>query len=183
MGKSIDLSLGNIWLSWSHFKKAKRQTTEFHTFKYNLEKELIKLHTALNNGSYKHSGYKKFTVNENKRREICVAPIRDRVVHRLLYDYLVPIYDKTFISDVWSCRKNKGLLGAILRTQSFLQKYPNSYVWRADVEKFFDNVDHNILLKILARKIQDQKAFSLLAKVIKSFTLSRKNVNKGGGLL
>lgn len=183
MGKSIDLSLNNIWLSWLHFKKAKRQTVEFHIFKYNLEKELHKLCTELNNGSYKHDGYKKFMVNESKRREICVAPIRDRVVHRLLYDYLVPIYDKTFICDVWSCRKDKGLLGAIQRTQQFLQKYPNSYVWRADVEKFFDTVDHDILLKILTRKIKDPKAFGLLREVVKSFSLSHKTINGGGALL
>lgn len=86
-----------------------------------------------------------------------MASVRDRVVHRLVYDHLVRIYDKTFIFDVWSCREGKRLLGAIERIQFFLkqsedcgsakqhtgQVYPGgtSWVWKCDVKKFFDSVD------------------------------------------
>ncbi|MCC7197405.1 reverse transcriptase [Candidatus Peregrinibacteria bacterium] len=125
--ESIDLSLENIWRSWFEFKKGKRFTFELHTFQYYLEKNLYKLFLDLNNGCYRHGSYKKFIVCDNKRREISVASVRDRVVHRLMYDYLEKIYDKTFIYDAWSCRKEKGLLGAIERTQEFLKplrKYP-----------------------------------------------------------
>lgn len=52
-----------------------------------------------------------------------MASVRDRIVHRLVYDFLVGIYDETFIYDAWSCRKGKGLLGAIERTQEFLMRY------------------------------------------------------------
>lgn len=95
--------------------------------------------------------------------------MRDRVVHRLLYEYLVRTYDKTFIYDAWSCRKGKGLIGAIERTQYLLKKYPRSFVWRADIVKFFDNVDHAILESTLSRKIADKTATRLLHEVISSF--------------
>ncbi len=113
--ESIDLSLKNIWHSWFKFKKGKHAGTELYTFQYYLEKNLYELFKDLNNETYQHGSYKKFIVCDNKRREISVANIRDRVVHRLIYDYLVEIYDKTFIYDAWSCRKGKGLLGAIER--------------------------------------------------------------------
>ena len=119
----IDLSLKNIWESWLNFKKGKKETHELHEFQYYLEKNLHELFQDLNFGKYKHGGYKKFIVSDNKRREISVAAIRDRIVHRLIYDYLEKIYDKTFIYDAWSCRKRKGLLGAIERTQKFLKRY------------------------------------------------------------
>jgi retron-type reverse transcriptase len=125
--ESIDLSLKNIWKCWFAFRAGKRATLEMHDFQYHLEKNLYKLFLDLNNGRYRHGGYKKFIVCDNKRREISVASVRDRVVHRLIYDYLEKIYDKTFIYDAWSCRKEKGLLGAIERTQEFLRplrKYP-----------------------------------------------------------
>ena len=155
---SIDLSLNNIWQSWFKFKRGKKITKEFDYFQYHLEDNLWWLYLELNQNIYYHGPYRRFTVIESKHRDLAVATIRDRVVHRLLYEYLVPIYDKAFIYDTWSCRKNKGLLGAIERTQKFLKKYPNSFIWRADVSKFFDNVDQNTLLDIINRKIQNQKA-------------------------
>lgn len=93
-----------------------------HDFQYHLEKNLYELFRDLNAGHYRHGGYKKFVVCDNKRREISVASVRDRVAHRLVYDFLEKIYDKTFIYDAWSCRKGKGLLGAIERTQEFLKR-------------------------------------------------------------
>lgn len=168
---SIDLSLANIWKSWYKFRKGKRRTRELEHFQYFLEKNLYELHIELSQEKYRHGGYNKFTVIDNKRREISVASIRDRIVHRLLYEYLVEIYDKTFIFDVWSCRKGKGLIGAIERTQEFLNKYPSSFVWRADIKKFFDNIDHQTLIEILSFRISDKEASWLLKEVVGSYSV------------
>lgn len=175
--ESIDVGLENIWRSWFAFRKGKRQTSEFHKFQYFLEKNLIALFHDLNDGNYKHGRYKKFVVSDNKRREISVAGIRDRVVHRFVYDFLTPIYDKTFIYDAWSCRVKKGLLGAIERAQYFLKRYPHAFVWKADVKKFFDSVDQETLLKILSLRIKDVKSYGLIREIIESFRADRA----GGG--
>ncbi len=167
----LDFSLSKICRSWYLFRRGKKCSPELFRFQYNLESNLSSLQEELENNSYHPGGYRTFIVNENKKRTISVASIRDRVVHRLLYEYLVPIYDKTFIYDVWSCRREKGLLGAIERTEWFLNKYQNSFVWRADIKKFFDNVDHEILLKILSFRITDKKTFNLLREVIGSYGL------------
>lgn len=168
--ESIDLSLKNIWHSWFTFRKGKRSTAELHAFQYYLEKNLYALFEDLNSGRYPHGGYRKFVVCDNKRREISVASIRDRVVHRLIYDYLNKIYDKTFIDDAWSCRKNKGLLAGIERAQSFLKSYPQSFIWRGDVKKFFDSVDQETLLNILSLRIKNGATLHLLQEVIGCFT-------------
>lgn len=167
---SMDISLKNIWRSWFAFRKGKRQTAELHDFQYYLEENLFELFKDLKSGTYKHGGYREFIVSYNKRREISVAGIRDRVIHRLVYDYLAPIYDKTFIYDAWSCRVKKGLLEAIERAQEFLHRFPHSYIWKADIRKFFDSVDQKTLLKILSRKIKDKKTYNLLEEIIYSFS-------------
>lgn len=169
--ESIDLGLKNIYRSWFAYKKGKKASQDFDYFQYNLGEKLYKLHMDLNNSIYKHGNYRKFTVTDNKKREISVASIRDRVVHRLLYDYLVEVFDKTFVFDAWSCRKGKGLIGCINKTQKFIKKYSNGFVWRADIRKFFDSVDHNILYKMLERKVLDKKALSLLQQIIHSFEI------------
>lgn len=168
---SIDFSLSNLWRCWFQFRQGKKISSELEYFSYHLEKNLFKLYLDLVTCCYQHGGYRHFTVVDNKRREIAVVSVRDRVVHRLLYEYLVPIYDKTFIFDAWSCRENKGVIGAIERTQFFLRRYSKSFVWRADIERFFDHVDHHILTNILHMKISDNKALWLLAKVIKSHSI------------
>ena len=175
----IDVGLSNIWRSWFHSPK-KTPPTFNHDFQYNLEKNIFELFKDLNDGKYRHGGYKKFVVSDNKRREISVASIRDRVVHRLVYDYLAPIYDKTFIYDAWSCRVGKGLLGAIERAQTFLKNHLRSYVWKGDVKKFFDSVDQKTLLKILSFKIKDERAYNLLKEIIYSF--QSDVIDKAGGV-
>ncbi len=166
---SINLGLGNIWRSWLNFRKSKHVTAELDAFQFDLEKIFFELERDLANGNYHHGPYKKFIVCDNKKREISVAGIRDRVVHRLVYDYLVPIFDQTFIYDAWSCRKEKGLFGAIERAQEFLKSYPNAFVWRADIKKFFDSVNQEILMRILFRKVTDPKACQLIHGIIRSF--------------
>jgi len=167
---SIDLSLSNIWKSWFDFRKGKRKTKELEYFQYHLEENLWWLYVDLNNGKYRHGGYRHFTIKEKKRRDIAVASIRDRICHRLVYEYLVCAFDKTFIYDAWSCRKGKGVIGAIKRTGVFLKKYPKCYVWRADISKFFDNVDQSVLLRIILRKIKDKKAIRLIENIINSYS-------------
>ena len=171
MGKvvSIDLSLSNIWASWYRFVNGKKASYELLEFFYNLESNLFNLREDLVGGTYAHRFYRKFFVTDNKRREVSVACLRDRVVHRLIYDYLVPIYDDTFIFDVWSCRKNKGLLEAIERTQKILFGYSSYFVWRADIIKFFDNVSHKELKTVIERKIKDSQALSIINKIIDSY--------------
>lgn len=149
-------------------------TAGFHTFQFYLEKNLFSLHKDLNRGTYRHGSYRIFTVCDNKKRTISVAPIRDRVVHRLIYDCLVPIFDKTFIYDAWSCRKGKGLLACIERTQVFLKKNPQAYVWRADIKKFFDSVDRKTLLDLVFRKVKCSKAQWLIREVVNSFRILQR---------
>ncbi|MDD5055840.1 MAG: reverse transcriptase domain-containing protein [Candidatus Peribacteraceae bacterium] len=166
---SIDLSLPALWHCWQRFKRGKKRTTELEHFRFYLEKNLTELNRELCDGTYEHGAYRSFCVNDTKRREIAVASIRDRFVHRLLYEHLVNIYDKTFIHDIWSCREGKGLLAAIERAQEFLARNRNGFFWRGDVRKFFDSVDHATLVRILGKRITDGTTMRLLKKVIDSY--------------
>lgn len=166
---SLDISLENIWRSWYRFRRGKRRTPELERFTYFLERNLFELWQEISIGSYHHGAYRTFIVNDTKRRVISVANIRDRVAHRLLYDYLNKLYDKSFIFDAWSCRKNKGLIAAITRIQGFMKSYQHGFLWRADIRKFFDNVDQDVLRALVRRKIPDVRALNLFDEVITRF--------------
>lgn len=166
----IDFSVANIWKSWRNFRKGKRNSRAIIEFEYYLEQNLWQLRRNLITGGYRHGGYDKFVVHDTKPREIAVAGVRDRVVHRLLYDYLVTVWDKTFIYDVWSCRHGKGLHAGIRRAQTFMRRYPEAWVWRADIRKMFDSIDKDVLKKLLRRRLTDEKALILLDKIIDSYS-------------
>lgn len=165
----IDVSLAKIWESWYKFKRQKRKNLELDSFAYFLESNLISLHQELKNGTYNHGLYRTFELTDTKKRTISVASIKDRIVHRLIYDYLVALFNKSFIYDAWSCRPNKGLLAAIKRAQLLLFRNPYSYVWRSDITKFFDSVDQKVLKKLIERKIKDPFTLRLIDNVIDSF--------------
>lgn len=167
--ESIDFSLENIWQSWFSFRKGKQSTPELERFQYYLEQNLSELAADLQNNTYRHGTYRTFIVCDNKKRQIAVAPIKDRIVHRLLYNYLLPIWDQTFIYDAWSCRMGKGLSGTIERTQEFLKSYPDAYIWKGDIRKFFDNVDQMVLLDLLKRRVRDKKALVVILEVLGSY--------------
>ena len=150
------------------FRKGKKWSRELHAFQYHLESHLFQLFIDLNRGKYHHGPYRQFNVSDNKRRVISVSSVRDRVLHRLVYDYLDLLFDHRFIFDAWSCRKGKGLSKAIGRAQYFLRS-SNTSVWRGDIQKFFDHVDHGILLDFLERVVKDTKALHLLKIIISSF--------------
>ncbi|KKR29542.1 MAG: RNA-directed DNA polymerase [Candidatus Woesebacteria bacterium GW2011_GWA1_39_8] len=166
----IGASLSDIWRAWYKFKQGKKKNRELDTFSYSLESNLSKLHQELLTHSYQHGSYRTFSLTDTKRRVISVATIRDRVVHRLIYDYLVSIIDKRFIFDVWSCRKDKGLLGAIERTQKLLASNRHAYIWRSDVTKFFDSVNHDVLKSCVRRRVGNVNDLKLIDNVIDSFT-------------
>ncbi|MFZ1802010.1 MAG: hypothetical protein WAU03_03815 [Candidatus Saccharimonas aalborgensis] len=131
------------WYSaWREFERGKRQSRAIDTFAYSLEENLHSLVYDIATRTYRHDGYQYVSVYEKKRRDLAVASVRDRVVHRYVYDRLVARYDSSFDPDVWSCRTAKGLHGALQRTQDLLGKHAGSYVWRADIMKFFYHVQH-----------------------------------------
>lgn len=138
-------------------------------FEANLESELLSLTYDINHGLYRHGDYEHKIINEKKRRDIYVAEVRDRVVHRLIYDYLVPLLNHRFDPDVWSCRLGKGLYGALGRTQQLARAHDGGWVYRADVRKFFDNVDQAVLRVALLRHVTDQKAMQLIDQTLASY--------------
>ena len=123
----------------------------------------------LSTKSYRHGGYKHFTVHDSKKREIAVAAVYDRVIHRLLYDYLLPKWNESFIFDAWSCRPGKGLHAAVARAHKYMALYPRAWVWRADITKFFDTIDQAVLLEALKRKVESPDALWLIESVLSSY--------------
>jgi len=142
-------------------KKFKKNGAFFYI---NLEKEIIKLEQEIVSQRYQPSGYTCFIITDPKTRKICAANFRDRVVHHAICNVIEPHLDKKLIYDTYACRKGKGTHAAMKRAQVFLRK--NEYYLKCDIQKYFETINHEILKKILNKKLKDKKVIHLLNKII-----------------
>ncbi len=161
-------------MAWKEFLNGKRKRKDVRTFEIKLADNIFDLRDSLKFGTYKHGSYLAFTVHDPKRRNIHKASVRDRLLHRAIYRKLYPPYDKIFIADSYSCRDNKGIHKALGRFKKFYWKVSKNnrrtaWVLKCDIRKFFDSIDHQILVSILSKKIADQNILLLLEKIIASF--------------
>ncbi len=139
-----------------------------------MEDNIFSLHRNLKQGTYFHSRYSDFYVNDPKLRHIHKASVFDRLLHHAVFRILYPIFDRRFIYDSYSCRAEKGTHAAADRLGDFLAKASanNSrsvYALKCDVRKFFDSVDHAILLSLIEKQIHEQRTLGLLCQIVESF--------------
>jgi len=151
-------------------------------FEWNLERNLFDLLEELEQKTYRPGRSICFAVEKPTSREIFAASFRDRIVHHAVYRVLYSIFDRSFIFDSYSCRLNKGTHRAVFRLEKFARQVSRNYtgpcfVLKCDIKKFFDSIDHRILLEIIARKIRDRDILWLVVEIIASFSRERERVN------
>ena len=165
---------GDLWprlvsfsnLLWASEKacRGKRFRPAVAEFNFNLESELLRLQEALATKTYRPGKYRSFYIYEPKKRLISAAPYRDRIVHHALTRVLEPIFEPTFISDSYACRKRKGTHAAVDRCQQYAKRF--RYVLKTDIRRFFPSIDHDILQEQIARKIKDPDVLWLTGLII-----------------
>lgn len=179
------MSVENLLEAWQEFLKGKRSRKDVQRFELNLMDNMLDLHRELRDKTYCHSDYHAFNISDPKPRNIHKAGVRDRLLHHAIYRKLYPFFDRTFISDSYSCRLNKGTHKAINRFRLFGYKVSHNHtrtawVLKCDIKKFFASIDHNALKLILSHYITDPDIKWLLSQIIDSFeTKSGKGLPLG----
>lgn len=164
----------NLLISWREFLKGKRKRKDVSEFSINLLDNIFNLHKELVNRQCKHGKYFAFKINDPKPRDIHKASVKDRLVHHAVCRILSPYFEKKFIFDSYSCRKDKGTHRAINRFQQYGRKVSKNdtkicWVLKGDIRKFFASISHEMLMGILRRYIKDENVFWLLREIIASF--------------
>lgn len=157
----------------AHNKSKKGKGYRKELIKFNLKQEeyIMWLLEELQTKKYKHGGYTTFYVTEPKLRKIEKSRYIDRIVHRWLVDnFLEPAFVPQFIPTSFACIKNKGMHKACKYVQNTMkhckQIWGEYYILKMDVAKYFDNIDKEILLKIIKRKIQDPQLLWLIQEIL-----------------
>ena len=91
-----------------------------------------------------------FVVDKPVKREIFAADFRDRVIHHFIFNYISPIFEKTFINDSYSCRIGKGTHYGIKRIDHFIRSCSNNYskdcyILKLDIKGYFMAMNKSLL--------------------------------------
>lgn len=176
-----------LFLAWEKFCRGKRHRKDVRRFEWELEQNIFALHRELAEKTYHHDPYSGFFINDPKQRHIHKATVRDRVVHHAVFQVLNPIFEPTFIANSFSCRIGKGThkgVEAVERmTREVSQNYTRQcFALKCDVRRFFDSIDHDVLLEILGRRIKDPDVMWLLERIVRSYISEYANLFERKGV-
>ncbi len=159
-------TLENLYAAARKARRHKTRREDVERFELHRERFIRQLHEELSDGRWHPSAYRRFTIHDPKTRLISAAPFRDRVVHHALCNVIGPLLERRFVFDSYSCRKGKGTLAGRERCRAFTNRYRHAL--KCDVRRYFESVDHAVLMEKLARTIRCRPTLELCRRIIAS---------------
>ena len=152
-------------------KKCKMFKNEVLSFDLNLESNILTIINSIKNETYKIGNYRSFKVFEPKERIIQSLPYRDRIVHQwYVEEFIKPYILPKFINTSFACFPNKGTHKAAETIQKMMRKYqyeyPDFYILKCDIRKFFNSIDSLVLFDILKKYMDDKLLIKFTAKLL-----------------
>ena len=180
------ISLKNLIFAYKKARKGKTKKNYVKKFEENLAYNLKILYNELKTQTYKPKPLITFILRDPKTRKISKSDFRDRIVHHAIIRVIEPIFEKSFIYDNCANRIGKGSLFALKQFEKFQRKVTNNllkeaFCFKADIKHYFQEVDREVLLNILKRKISDEKVILLIKNILSynALSLSEKFLSKG----
>jgi RNA-directed DNA polymerase len=100
-------------------------------------------------------------------RQLGIPTVVDRWVQQAIAQELNKIFDPGFSANSYGFRPNKSAHQAIMAARGYIEQ---GYGWTVDIdlEKFFDRVNHDKLMYLVARKVEDKRVLKLIRKYLES---------------
>lgn len=168
-------SFENLYKAHRRTRLGKRHKKEVIEFENNLSENLWNLFYDLDYDKYEVGKYHKFMIYDPKEREIQAISYKDRVFQHCLCDnYLTPLLERHLINTNVACRRNKGTEFAIKYIRNSLcsiykKGSNNSYYIKLDISKYFNSINHELLIQKIKKIVKEEKILNLLEKIIYSY--------------
>ena len=104
-------------------------------------------------------------------RELGIPTVVDRLIQQALLQVLQPLIDPTFSEHSHGFRPGRSAHGAVLEARAHVQA-GHQWVVDVDLEKFFDRVNHDILMGRLAKRIDDKRVLRLIRRYLQAGVLT-----------
>ena len=160
-------------------------------YEQNLEGNLENLVKRMKNGSYWPKPSRRVYIpkeTKGKMRPLGISCYEDKLVENAIAQILGQIYEPKFYKESFGFRPNRNCHQAVREIIEMVQYRKTNYVVEADIKGFFDNVDHDWLMKMLSHDIADRRFLGIVEKFLKAGVMeqgkyldSEKGTPQGNG--
>jgi len=157
----------NLCLAFWKAANGKQDCREVIRFRMDLDDCLLDLQKQLQQGCFNIGHYRFFRVYDPKPRNICAAAFPERVLHHAVMNICEPFLDRYLIFDSYACRVGKGNRKAVERARFFSERY--SWYLKLDIRKYFDSIDHGILMELLKNQFKDRDLITLFEQILSTY--------------
>jgi RNA-directed DNA polymerase len=138
-----------------------------------LEDRLLDLHRRVHAGAYRALPSRRVYIPkaDGKQRPLGIAAIEDKIVQAAVVMILTPIYEAEFLGFSYGFRPGRGQHDAL---DALAFGIKGRYVWwilDADIQRFFDTISHDWLVRFLEHRIGDRRIIRLIQKWLKAGVL------------
>lgn len=162
--------LGNTWSDICSEENIRNSILMVVKNPENIDELVETLKDDLINETYSFGPYKEMIRYEPKKR-IIHYPINasDKIYHKCLLNVVGPYLISKLPDESYASIKGRGLTKAVRKIFKFVKEHPDWYFMQADISKFYDNMDHDVLKSIIRRYLKCQKTLKLIDAIIDSF--------------
>ncbi len=121
-------------------------------------------------------------------RPLGIPAVLDRLIQQAIAQVLLPIFDPHFSESSFGFRPGRSAHDAVYQVRDYIRKGYRMAV-DADLAKFFDTVEHDVLMCRISRKVRDKRVLQLIGKYLRAGVVingrreeTRKGVPQGGPL-
>jgi len=100
-------------------------------------------------------------------RQLGIPTVLDRLIQQALHQVMLPVFDLDFSESSYGFRPGRSAHQAVLSAQSYVAS-GSRWVVDMDLEKFFDRVNHDILMSRVARKVKDKRVLGLIRRYLQA---------------
>jgi RNA-directed DNA polymerase len=171
--KPFCISKREVWEAYKRVKANKGAAgvdgQSISKFEEDLKNNLYKIWNRMSSGSYFPPPVRRVDIPKDNEgtRPLGIPTVLDRFIQQILLQVFTPIFDPTFSFFSYGFRPGRNAHQAVKQAKEYIAE---GYEWVVDIdlEKFFDRVNHDILMGRLAKRIEDKRILRLIRRYLQA---------------
>jgi group II intron reverse transcriptase/maturase len=134
-----------------------------------LKRHWLEVREALESGKYRPSPVRRVEIPkpDGGMRQLGIPTVLDRLIQQAIAQVLTPMFEVVFSPHSYGFRPGRSAHQAVQQAQAYIRE---GYAWVVDIdlEKFFDRVNHDMLMARVARVVKDKRVLKLIRAYLES---------------